>query len=148
MGSEGCCYDSFCSICHRTHGQIGNLIAAVHDHSRNPKKWRQCHTEYQYDRTYAIPVRTEEVKNAPETPLLVKKDSATYRYNLVSIGDNNIGTVIDPTVAEQSNISVETPKNGGSAIPSISMIVHMITKCTINFKNLDIGISFALVYIH
>ena len=51
--------------------------------------------------TYAIPVRTEEVKNAPGTPLLVKKDSATYRYNLVSIGDNNIGTVIDPTVAEQ-----------------------------------------------
>ena len=77
--------------------------------------------------TYAIPVRTEEVKNAPGTPLLVKKDSATYRYNLVSIGDNNIGTVIDPTVAEQSNISVAVKNWVPKVVVTIPLVGYVLT---------------------
>lgn len=77
--------------------------------------------------TYAIPVRTEEVKNAPGTPLLVKKDSATYRYNLVSIGDNNIGTVIDPTVAEQSNISVAVKNWVPKVVVTIPFVGYVLT---------------------
>lgn len=77
--------------------------------------------------TYAIPVRTEEVKNAPGTPLLVKKDSATYRYNLVSIGDNNIGTVIDPTVAEQSNISVSVKNWVPKVVVTIPFVGYVLT---------------------
>ena len=55
--------------------------------------------------TYAIPVRTEEVTAG--TPILVKKDSATYRYNLVNVDrTTNTGTVIDPSASAQSNIAV------------------------------------------
>src|SRR5699024_10307995 len=42
--------------------------------------------------------------------------------------------------SELSTISVVTPKNGGIAIAITRMIVHTTTKCTINFKNLDIKV--------
>ena len=59
--------------------------------------------------------------------LLVKKDSATYRYNLVSIGDNNIGTVIDPTVAEQSNISVSVKNWVPKVVVTIPFVGYVLT---------------------
>ena len=33
-------------------GRLAGLICAVHNHRCNSEKWRQCHTEYQGDRTY------------------------------------------------------------------------------------------------
>lgn len=57
--------------------------------------------------TYAIPVRTEEAEKTAGVPILVKKDSATYRYNLVSVDrENGTGVVIDPNASSQTNINV------------------------------------------
>ena len=40
---------------------------------------------------------------------------------------------------ESSMISVVIPRNGGTARPTTHTIVHITMKCTINFKNFDIG---------
>ena len=95
--------------------------------------------------TYAIPVRTEEVKNVPGTPLLVKKESATYRYNLVSIGDNNIGTVIDPTVAEQSNISVSVKNWVPKVVVTIPFAGYVLT-ATESTEGLIFSSSFFMLW--
>lgn len=76
--------------------------------------------------TYAIPVRTEEVTAG--TPILVKKDSATYRYNLVSVDrTNNTGTVIDPSASAQSNIAVSVKNWVPKVVVTIPFVGYILT---------------------
>lgn len=76
--------------------------------------------------TYAIPVRTEEVTAG--TPILVKKDSATYRYNLVSVDrTTNTGTVIDPSASAQSNIAVSVKNWVPKVVVTIPFVGYILT---------------------
>lgn len=74
--------------------------------------------------TYAIPVRTEEV--AAGTPILVQKDSKTYKYNLVSVNrENNTGTVID-TTSGQSDISVSVKNWVPKVVVTIPLVAYLL----------------------
>ena len=76
--------------------------------------------------TYAIPVRTEEVTAG--TPILVKKDSATYRYNLVNVNrENNTGVVIDPGASAQSNINVSVKNWVPKVVVTIPFAAYILT---------------------
>lgn len=76
--------------------------------------------------TYAIPVRTEEVTAG--TPILVKKDSATYRYNLVNVNrENNTGIVIDPNASAQSNINVAVKNWVPKVVVTIPLAGYILT---------------------
>ena len=76
--------------------------------------------------TYAIPVRTEEVTAG--TPILVKKDSATYRYNLVNVDrTTNTGTVIDPSASAQSNIAVSVKNWVPKVVVTIPFAGYILT---------------------
>ena len=76
--------------------------------------------------TYAIPVRTEEVTAG--TPILVKKDSATYRYNLVNVDrTTNTGTVIDPSASAQSNIAVSVKNWVPKVVITIPFAGYILT---------------------
>lgn len=75
--------------------------------------------------TYAIPVRTEEVTAG--TPILVQKDSATYKYNLVSVNrENNTGTVIDTNAAAQDNIQVSVKNWVPKVVVTIPLIGYLL----------------------
>ena len=76
--------------------------------------------------TYAIPVKTEEVTVG--TPILVKKDTATYRYNLVSVNkETNTGTVIDQTASVQSNITVSVKNWVQKVVITIPFAGYILT---------------------
>ena len=76
--------------------------------------------------TYAIPVKTEEVTAG--TPILVKKDSMTYRYNLVNVNrENNTGTVIDSSASAQSNITVSVKNWVQKVVVTIPFVGYILT---------------------
>ena len=78
--------------------------------------------------TYAIPVRTEEVMKVAGTPILVKKDSMTYRYNLINVDtSNNTGTVIDPSASAQSNIMVSVKNWVPKVVVTIPFVGYILT---------------------
>lgn len=76
--------------------------------------------------TYAIPVKTEEVTVG--TPILVKKDTATYRYNLVSVNkETNTGTVIDQEASVQTNITVSVKNWVQKVVITIPFAGYILT---------------------
>lgn len=76
--------------------------------------------------TYAIPVRTEEVTAG--TPILVKKDNETYRYNLVNVNrETNTGTAIDPTASAQENIMVSVKNWVPKVVVTIPVVGYILT---------------------
>lgn len=78
--------------------------------------------------TYAIPVRTEEAMKVAGTPILVKKDSMTYRYNLINVDtSNNTGTVIDPSASAQSNIMVSVKNWVPKVVVTIPFVGYILT---------------------
>lgn len=78
--------------------------------------------------TYAIPVRTEEAMKVAGTPILVKKDSMTYRYNLINVDtSNNTGTVIDPSASAQSNIMVSVKNWVPKVVATIPFVGYILT---------------------
>ena len=78
--------------------------------------------------TYAIPVRTEEAMKVAGTPILVKKDSMTYRYNLINVDtSNNTGTVIDPSASVQSNIMVSVKNWVPKVVVTIPFVGYILT---------------------
>lgn len=75
--------------------------------------------------TYAIPVRTEEVTAG--APILVQKDSETYKYNLVSVNrENNTGTVIDTSASAQSTITVSIKNWVPKVVVTIPFIGYLL----------------------
>ena len=78
--------------------------------------------------TYAIPVRTEEAMKVAGTPILVKKDAMTYRYNLINVDtSNNTGTVIDPSASAQSNIMVSVKNWVPKVVVTIPFVGYILT---------------------
>lgn len=76
--------------------------------------------------TYAIPVRTEEITAG--TPILVKKDNETYRYNLVNVNrETNTGTAIDPTASAQENIMVSVKNWVPKVVVTIPVVGYILT---------------------
>ena len=75
--------------------------------------------------TYAIPVKTDEVNAG--TPILVEKDSSTYKYNIVSVDrENNTGVVIDPAGSTQESINVSVKNWVPKVVITIPFLAYLL----------------------
>ena len=76
--------------------------------------------------TYAIPVKTEEVNAG--TPIIVRDEEGTYRYNLVSVDRaTNTGVVIDPDASASQNINVSVKNWVPKVVVTIPLIGYLLT---------------------
>lgn len=75
--------------------------------------------------TYAIPVRTEEVNAG--SPIIVKDEEGTYRYNLVSVDrTTNTGVVIDPEASASESINVSVKNWVPKVVITIPLIGYLL----------------------
>lgn len=75
--------------------------------------------------TYAIPVKTEEVKIGD--PILVQENSKAYRYNISNMDlESKIFTVLDPTVSEPKNITVAVKNYVPKVVITIGLLGYLL----------------------
>lgn len=75
--------------------------------------------------TYAIPVKTEEVKIGD--PILVQENSKAYRYNISSMDlESKMFTVLDPTVSEPKNITVAVKNYVPKVVITIGFLGYLL----------------------
>ena len=75
--------------------------------------------------TYAIPVKTEEIRE--NDPILVQEDSNTYRYNVRRIDQaSGTGTVVDPSVTDGKEITVAVPDYVKKVVITIGYVGYLL----------------------
>ena len=96
--------------------------------------------------TYAIPVKTEEIRE--NDPILVQEDSNTYRYNVRRIDQSTgTGTVVDPSVTDGRDITVAVPDYVKKVVITIGYIGYLLiaTKSTEGLIILGLVLLFLIV---
>lgn len=75
--------------------------------------------------TYAIPVKTEDVKIGD--PILVQENSKAYRYNISNMDlGSKMFTVVDPTVSEPKNITVAVKNYVPKVVITIGLLGYLL----------------------
>jgi len=96
--------------------------------------------------TYAIPVKTEEIRE--NDPILVQEDSNTYRYNVRRIDQaSGTGTVVDPSVTDGREITVAVPDYVKKVVITIGYVGYLLiaTKSTEGLIILGLVILFLII---
>ncbi|MGN8888204.1 hypothetical protein [Blautia sp. HCP28S3_G10] len=96
--------------------------------------------------TYAIPVKTDEINAG--APILVKKDSQSYRYNIVSIDKgNSTGVVIDPDASAQESINVSIKNWVPKVVITLPFLAYLLvaTESTEGMIVLGLAILFLII---
>ena len=96
--------------------------------------------------TYAIPVKTEEIRE--NDPILVQEDSNTYRYNVRRIDQaSGTGTVVDPSVTDGKEITVAVPDYVKKVVITIGYVGYLLiaTKSTEGLIILGLVILFLII---
>ncbi len=96
--------------------------------------------------TYAIPVKTEEIRE--NDPILVQEDSNTYRYNVRRIDQaSGTGTVVDPSVTDGKEITVAVPDYVKKCVITIGYVGYLLiaTKSTEGLIILGLVILFLII---
>ena len=96
--------------------------------------------------TYAIPVKTEEIRE--NDPILVQEDSNTYRYNVKRIDlGTHTGTVVDPSVTDGKEITVAVPDYCKKVVITIAYVGYLLiaTKSTEGLIILGLVLLFLII---
>ena len=96
--------------------------------------------------TYAIPVKTEEIRE--NDPILVQEDSNIYRYNVRRIDQaSGTGTVIDPSVTDGREITVAVPAYVKKVVVTIGYVGYLLiaTKSTEGLIILGLVLLFLII---
>ena len=96
--------------------------------------------------TYAIPVKTEEIRE--NDPILVQEDSNTYRYNVRRVDQSTgTGTVIDPSVTDSREITVAVPDYVKKVVITIGYVGYLLiaTKSTEGLIILGLVLLFLII---
>jgi len=96
--------------------------------------------------TYAIPVKTEEIRE--NDPILVQEDSNIYRYKVRRIDQaSGTGTVIDPSVTDGREITVAVPAYVKKVVITIGYVGYLLiaTKSTEGLIILGLVLLFLII---
>ena len=96
--------------------------------------------------TYAIPVKTEEIRE--NDPILVKEDDNTYRYNVKRIDlSTHTGAVVDPSVTDGKEITVAVPDYCKKVVITIGYVGYLLiaTKSTEGLIILGLVLLFLII---
>ena len=96
--------------------------------------------------TYAIPVKTEEIRE--NDPILVQEDSNTYRYNVRRIDlSTHTGTVVDSSVTDSKEITVAVPDYCKKVVITIGYVGYLLiaTKSTEGLIILGLVLLFLII---
>ena len=96
--------------------------------------------------TYAIPVKTEEIRE--NDPILVQEDSNTYRYNVRRIDPaTHTGAVVDPSVTDGKEITVAVPDYCKKVVITIGYVGYLLiaTKSTEGLIILGLVLLFLII---